>query len=216
MSDANPCAVPVHDAVTLGALLDEVASFVFAGEQGAARLAPLLEAWAEEVGTIREDDEQRELLQAMRADWALCDVPTDDGRPWLARALDGEFGPVADPWRVLARNHVGLFEVFPGKVSWLRDLRAGLSAPVLDPLPLLPEVSGPAALWEVRVVLLEGTAVLARAPLAYPMEILEQVLQRSRTRFGSVAPKLRWTALRRGWLQNSRARRADPRIMFRL
>ena len=151
---------------SLAELLDEVAAFVFDGEAGAARLAPLLDRWNEEVGQIREDDAQRELLQAMRTDWALCDVPTHGGRPWLAAALEGALGPVPDRWRVLARNHVGLFEIFPGKVSWFRDLRAGLCVPVLDPLPLQPEEAGPAALWEARVVLDDGTAVLARAPLA--------------------------------------------------
>ncbi len=217
MSDAidRPGIAEVSVEV-LGSMLDEVASFVFEGAAGAARLAPLLERWNDEVGTIREDDEQRELLQAIRTDWALCDAATGDGRPWLHRALEGELGPIADPWRVLRRHHVGLFEVFPGKVSWLRDLRGGLCVPVLEPVPLHSEPSGPAALWEVRVVLVEGTAVLARAPLAYPMEILGVVLERSRARFGSASPKLRWPALRRGWLHNSRARRADPRVLFRL
>ena len=94
---------------TLSELLDEVAAHVFDGEAGAARLAPLLEQWTDEVGQVREDDSHRELLQAMRTDWALCDAPVDRGRPWLSLALDGALGPVPDRWRTLARNHVGLF-----------------------------------------------------------------------------------------------------------
>lgn len=200
----------------LGELLDDAAAFVFDGDEGARRLAPLLERWNDEIGTIREDDSQRELLQAMRTDWALCDAPAVGERPWLAVVLEGALGPVPDAWRVLARNHVGLFEVFPGRVSWLRDLRAGLCVPVLDALPLVPEPDGPAAVWEARVVLDGGTATLARAPLAYPFELLPTLLERSETRFGAPAPKLKWTALRRGWLQFSRARRADPSILFHL
>ena len=200
----------------LSELLDEAAAFVFDGPQGAERLAPLLERWNEQVGLVREDDAERELLQAMRTDWALCDVPVAGGRPWLALVLDGALGPVPDRWRSLARNHVGLFEVFPGKVSWFRDLRAGLCVPVLDALPLQPEDDGPAAVWEARVVLEDGTATLARAPLAYPMEMHPRFVTLSEARFGAATPKLRWPALRRGWLQFSRARRADPSILFRL
>jgi hypothetical protein len=201
---------------SFGELLDEAAAFVFGDEAGAKRLAPLLEQWADEVGTIREDDQQRELLQAIRTDWALCDAPVADGRPWLHAVLAGDLGPAPDAWRVLARNHVGLFEVFPGAVSWFRDLRGGLCVPVLDPLPLVPEERGPAALWEARVVLVDGTATLARAPLGYPMELRPTVQKLSESRFGAAEPKLAWAALRRGWLQFSRARRADPRILFRL
>lgn len=201
---------------TLGELLDEAAAHVFGGDAGAQRLAPLLEQWEDEVGWIREDDQQRELLQAMRTDWALCDAPVADGRPWLAAALDGALGPVPDRWRILARNHVGLFEVFPGKVSWLRDLRGGLCVPVLDPVPLQPEDDGPAAVWEARVVVDAGTATLARAPLGYPMQMLGRFVTLSESRFGAATPALQWPALRRGWLQFSRARRADPRILFRM
>lgn len=88
--------------------------------------------------------------------------------------------------------------------------------PVLDPLPLQPEERGPAALWEARVVLDDGTATLARPPLAYPMEMHPRFVTLSGTRFGAATPKLQWPALRRGWLQFSRARRADPNILFRL
>lgn len=200
----------------LGEQLDEAAAAVFGGAAGARRLAPLLARWDEEVGTIREDDQDRELLQAMRTDWALCDVPAVGERPWLALLLEGALGPVPDAWRVLARNHIGLFEVFPGKVSWLRDLRGGLCVPVLDALPLVAEPQGPAAVWEARVVLTDGTATLARGPLGYPFELLPTFVRLSEARFGAPAPKLRWTALRRGWLQFSRARRADPRNLFHL
>ncbi len=196
--------------------LDEAATRVFGGVSGARRLAPLLARWDEEIGTVREDDQDRELLQAMRTDWALCDAAAVGERPWLALLLEGAMGPVPDAWRVLARNHIGLFEVFPGKVSWLRDLRGGLCVPVLDPLPLLAETSGPAAVWEARVVLLDGTATLARGPLGYPLELLPTFVPLSEARFGGSQPKLRWPALRRGWLQFSRARRADPRNLFRL
>ncbi|MEM6290281.1 MAG: hypothetical protein AAGA54_03420 [Myxococcota bacterium] len=197
-------------------LLDEAAARVFDGEAGRARLAPLLERWDDEVGAIREDDALRELLQAVRTDWALCDVPRRDGRPWLHHLLEGAFGTIPDRWRPLARNHVGLFEVFPGAVSWLRDLRAGLSVPVLDALPQPPEPDGPAAIWEARVILSEGTAVLARPPLAYPMQMHPTFVAKSEARFGAAQPKLPWAALRRGWLHVSRARRADPRTLFRL
>ncbi|MGH1343226.1 MAG: hypothetical protein ACRBN8_16830 [Nannocystales bacterium] len=197
-------------------LLDEAAARVFGGPAGPERLAPLLARWGEEVGTIREDDQDRELLQAMRTDWALCDAPAVGERPWLAILLEGGLGPVPDRWRVLSRSHIGLFEVFPGKVSWLRDLRGGLCVPVLDPLPLVPEASGPAAVWEARVVLAGGTATLARGPLGYPFELLPTFVKLSQARFGAPEPKLRWAALRRGWLQFSRARRADARNLFRL
>lgn len=200
----------------LSGMLDEAAAWAFGDGPGLERLQSSLDRWDEEVGHVREDDALRELLQAVRSDWALCDVLSEDGRPWISRLVAGDLGAVPDAWSALLRNHVGLFEVYPGKVSWLRDLRGGLCVPVLDPLPLPAEPDGPAALWEVRVVLRDGAAQLARPPLSYPMELLEDFRSRSRSRFGAAQPKLRWPALRRGWLQYSRARRADPRVLFRL
>ncbi len=198
-------------------LLDGAATLVFGDARGRARLEPLLERWNTAVGAVREDDGQRELLQAVRTDWALCDAVGEDGRSWLARLVDGELDlPVRPELAALRRSHVGLFEVFPGKVSWLRDLRAGLCVPVLDPLSTPAEPHGPAAVWEVRVVVEEGVAQLCRPPLPYPMALLSKLRERSRARFEDADRRLRWETLRRGWLQYSRARRADPQLLFRI
>ena len=197
-------------------LLDDLASRVFGGEEGEGRLRPLLDRWEREVGRIQEDDEQREVLQAVRTDWALCEADPD--APWLRRVLAGAVAdvPPDDRWRPLLGTHVGLFEVWPGPQAWLRDVRSGLSVRLADPVRVepLPE-GGPAALWEVRIAIVDGAAQMCRPPLSYPLGVLDPLHDHNRARFETGVPPVSLLRLRRYWLQFQRAPRAEPAAIFR-
>ena len=207
---ASAAHSPLADA------LDDLASAVFGGPQGEARLQPLLARWEQEVGRIQEDDEQREVLHAARMDWALCDADPD--APWLQRVLSDSVPdvPPQDRWRVLSGTHVGLFEVWPGPDAWLRDVRCGLSVRLADPVRIepLPE-GGPAALWEVRIAIVDGAAQMCRPPLAYPLGVLDALHDHNRARFETGVAPVSLLRLRRYWLQFQRAPRAEPAAIFR-
>jgi hypothetical protein len=202
--------------IGLAEALDEVASAVFGDDVGRVRLEPMLQRWEQEVGTIREDDVESELLHAVRTDWALVEAQTPS---WLRRASRGEIEGVRwrDEWTALLGSHVGLFEVWPGSRAWLRDVRCGLSLVLDDPVRVEPlPQGGPGALWDVRVVVQDGRARMCRRPLAYPVELLPDLHEANRRRFvhgGGPVPLLR---LRRHWLQFHRAPRAEPAAVFRI
>lgn len=196
--------------------LDDAASRVFDSAAGRERLAPLLQRWEDEVGTIREDDHESELLHAVRTDWALLDASAPS---WLRRALAKELDRVKPraSWRVLLGSHVGLFEVWPGPRAWLRDVRCGLSLELDDPVRVEPlPAGGPGALWEVRIVVHEGRARMCRRPLAYPIELLPDLHEANRRRFGRGGEPVPLLRLRRHWLQFHRAPRAEPAAVFRI
>jgi hypothetical protein len=197
-------------------LLDDAASALFGDEPGRTRLEPLLRQWEQEVGTIREDDHDSELLHEVRTDWALMDATTPS---WLRRALRGELDGVRarDEWQVLLGSHVGLFEVWPGSRAWLRDVRCGLSLELEDPVRVEPlPQGGPGALWEVRVVVHDGRARMCRRPLAYPVELLPDLHEVNRRRFVGGGGPVSLLRLRRHWLQFHRAPRAEPAAVFRI
>ena len=205
------------------AALDELASRLFDGPSGRARLAPLLARFDAEMDRLHDDDESFALLQAIRLDWALCDASVDeDGPPgdtWAHRAAAGQVeGVAAQPvYRLLARSITGLFEVWSGHPTWLRDRVRGLCMPLARPTaPWLPATDGVAALWELRLVLDEDGAHLCRPALEYPLEILP-ILQRAHDRrfaggsgsLRSVEP-LALQRLRRSRLRWRRAGRGEP------
>ncbi|MFO0633741.1 MAG: hypothetical protein U0168_12895 [Nannocystaceae bacterium] len=192
------------DAV-LDAALDRWAERVFAGTDGEARLAPHLARWADEVGEVRGDDDDAIALVRARTDWALVEC----------RAAP----PQGDDEHALAASICGLFEVWPtpGGRAWLRDRTAGIALPLHGTLDLRPEPQGPAALWELRVVLRQDALVAVRPPLSYPSVVVTE-LERLRPPASTPplpgAPAVLLQALRRARLWHARAARQDPRAGF--
>lgn len=180
--------VESEQVTAAGEALDRLAAAVFSGAEGRARAAPLLERFDAEVGVLAPDEPDFELLQISRMDWALCDVPaTRDavaGDTWAWRAIHGRVPglPAFDTSypgssvAAAARAVVGLFEVYPGEPTWVRDRLSGLVLRLSDsvgPFPVL-EPERPAALWELRLVPDGGGGFfIARAPIDYPPELLD-------------------------------------------
>ncbi|KIG12446.1 hypothetical protein DB30_01481 [Enhygromyxa salina] len=203
-----------------GEALDVLAAAAFSGGPGRARVAPLLQRFDREVGVLGPDDPDFALLQVTRMDWALCDVPaTPDAVPgdtWAWRTLRGE---VADhsflptPLRTAAaRSIVGLFEVYPGEPTWVRDRISGVVVRLLDGVgPFAPaDPTGPAGLWELRLVPDQaGGFHVARVPIDYPLELLDALEDAFGRRFESTPwPTLQ--DLRRARLRYLRAEGRTP------
>lgn len=201
--------------------LDALAEAVFGGDEGLARLHPLLRRWDDEVGPLREDDDQYPLWQAMRADWVLCDAAIvggdGPGDTWARRAAIGAVpGVEPDPrWHAIATTFVGLFEVWPSRPAFLRDRVRGVSLPLGDDIELDPPTEkGPVALWEARITVVEGAAHLCRRPMPYPLSILPMLELAHALRFASPPTMLSWSKLRRSWLTFHRAPRAAAEAVF--
>lgn len=173
-----------EETTAAGAALDALAIEVFSGSLGRARLAPLLERFECEVGKVDEDDPDFEQLQLARMDWALCDVAIPGAAPgdtWAWRAIhrglpEGpDRGCPAPSWSTAARSICGLFEVFPGEPTWVRDRLSGVVLRLFDrigPWPNAP-IERPAALWELRLVPDDtGGFRMGRAPIDYPHDLL--------------------------------------------
>lgn len=194
---------------------DRWASALFGGDDGIARLQPALAIWEREVGAVRGEDPELEVLHAVRADWALCDarVP-EDPRPWCVR--DEAAGVLDEATRDAVRSSwVGLFEVWPqpgGRGAWLRDRLGGACAGLVGPVDIAIAARGPSALWELRVVVQGGGFVACRRPLAYPLAVCELLEEGRAPRPGAPARLLQ--ALRRARLWHLRAPRVDPRPVF--
>ncbi|MCH9680032.1 MAG: hypothetical protein K0V04_01260 [Deltaproteobacteria bacterium] len=206
-----------------GEALDGLAAAVFDGETGRRRLSPLLARWDDQAAPLRDEDPDYPRWQMIRADWALCDALAHDARgpgdTWARRAVAGQLpgweGRATDG--AVAASVAGLFEVWPGRLPWLRDCVGGLSVALTDPVHLEPTGDGgPAALWEARVVIEGGRAQLCRPPLPYPLEILSIVRDRQLRRFAPGGGRPSLSLLRRARLRWRRAERADPAVMFRL
>lgn len=207
-----------------GEALDRLAAAVFSGVEGRARVAPLLERFDAEVGLLEPDDPDFELLQVSRMDWALCDAPAVadavPGDTWAWRAIQGRVPglPKFDPSypgssvAAAARAVIGLFEVYPGEPTWVRDRVSGLVLRLVDsvgPFPVL-EDEGPAALWELRLVPDGGGGFfIARVPIDYPLELLD-TLEHGFPRLFARSPWPSLQDLRRARLRYLRAGKRTP------
>jgi hypothetical protein len=207
----------------LGDALDELAAAVFDGDAGHHRLAPLLAHWDDEAAPLRDEDPDFASWQMIRMDWALCDALAHDatgpGDTWALRAVRGRVLGFFPEGRHLAVSGTvaGLFEVWPGRVPWMRDCVSGLCLALADPVRLEPLDKGePAALWEARIAIEGGRAFLCRPPLAYPLEVLDTVRDRQLRRFAPAGRSPSLALLRRARLRWRRAERADASVMFRL
>jgi hypothetical protein len=207
-----------------GEALDRLAAAVFSGLEGRARVAPLLARFDAEVGTLDPDDPDFDLLQVSRMDWALCDAPaTPDAVPgdtWAWRAIHSRVPGLPDfdtsypgsSVAAAARAVVGLFEIYPGEPTWVRDRISGLVLRVLDsvgPFPVV-EPERPAALWELRLVPDgSGGFFIARVPIDYPLELLD-TLEQGFSRVFSRTPWPSLQDLRRARLRYLRAGKRTP------
>jgi hypothetical protein len=202
-----------------GEALDRLAAAVFGGPQGRARVAPLLARFDAEVGVLDPEDPDFDLLQVSRMDWALCDVPaTPDavaGDTWAWRAIrrgDFDASYPGSSAAAAARAVVGLFEVYPGEPTWVRDRITGLVVRLLDSVGPFPvsEPERPAALWELRLVPDDsGGFFVARAPIDYPLELLD-TLEHDFARLFAPTPWPSLQDLRRARLRYLRAGKRTP------
>ena len=226
-SEPEPARREIVEARVAGELetpasqaLDALAAAAFDGALGRARLAPLLARFDAEVGALAADDPDFELLQLTRMDWALCDVPAEpDARPgdsWAWRVIHGRVpGAACEPSplrNAAARSLTGLFEVFPGEPTWIRDRISGVVLRLFDGVGPFPHADPerPAALWELRLVPdPSGGCFVARPPIDYPIELLEALEGELARRF--TMP--RWPSiqdLRRARLRFLRAGKRTP------
>ncbi len=178
------------DPLPYGELLDDLATTIFGGPGGAERFNRSVASFDEALGTISEEDEDFALLQAIRTDHALCDAHATEplfepqpGDTWAWRAATGRF-PLIEPdghIEAIAASFAGLFEVWPGRRTWVRDRISGRVVPLLDEVVGVSEEDGP-ALWELRLVPEGEGARLARPPLVYPAGDLLPYLERTHAR----------------------------------
>lgn len=199
------------DVTAAGEALDALALEVFGGELGRARLAPLIERFDGEVGKLDELDPDYALLQLVRMDWALCDATIPGGaagETWAWRVAQADPSPLR---RAAARSLAGLFEVFPGKPTWVRERLSGVVLRVLDGMgPWATVDEGPVALWELRLLPDDaGGFRLARPPIDYSLALLELLERELPRRFGVPRwPSLQ--ALRRARLHHRRGEGRTP------
>lgn len=206
-----------------GELLDAAARAVFDSVDGRARLAPLLASFDAAVGRFLEDDAPRDLLLAIRLDWALCDATPSDARDaadtWLRRAAAGELPDVPpDPaWEPLLATHASVFEVWPtSDGAFLRDIVRGVCLPLVEPMGLHPAPRGPAAVWDARLIVTSDGARLCRAPLLYPLDVLTLLHRYATATFeAAFEPATCVLPLRRAWLAVHRQPRLAPERAFR-
>ena len=211
--------VEVEHVTAAGEALDALGAAVFAGAAGRARVEPLLAVFDEDIGRLEPDDPDFDLLQVSRMDHALCDVPaTPDAAPgdtWAWRAIHGRVpgvAPIEAPsQRAAARAIVGLFEVYPGTPTWVRDRVSGLVVRLLDAVGPLDAVEPgqPAALWELRLVPGVGGFSIARIPIDYPIELLDALDDQLARRF-EASPWPTLQDLRRARLRYLRAGARTP------
>ncbi len=211
MTVADDPGAPAYDDA-----LDDLAARVFR-DDAPDRIEPLLSRFAEKVGPLLADDEQPQLWQALRVDWALCDAWLDHpGDTWAWRAtmgrVDGVTPTPADG--TVARSIAGVFEVWPGRTPWLREPTRGICLRLADHVVLQPPVDGegPAALWGLRVCVAAESAFMCRPPLPFPLAALRPIRDAARRRLAGEPDLL--LRLYRGWLHFARASRADAEAIF--
>lgn len=196
-----------------GELFDHVADAVVR-HAGAEAFTPLGYRFDDAVGRPREDDEDFALLQAIRSDWVVCDASIDGtpGNTWAWRAARGEVpGVDVTDARAVAASVTGLFEVWPGRVTWVRDRVRGLCLPLVDTPEGVVQARHASALWELRLLPdASGRGVrLGRRPLEYPLSLLT-LLEASHGDRWSTGGGLDLMSLRRARLGWIRGRRVGP------
>jgi hypothetical protein len=111
-----------------------------------------------------------------------------------------------------ARSLTGLFEVFPGEPTWVRDRVSGLVLRLFDGVGPFPhgDPERPSALWELRLVPDQsGGCFVARPPIDYPLELARTLEAEFARRFAGA----RWPTmqdLRRARLRHLRAGKRTP------
>jgi hypothetical protein len=205
-------AAPAYDEA-----LDDLCARAFAGEAGAARLRPLLARYDAAIGVLHPEDPHHELLHALRIDWALVDAEVDGpGDTWAWRVARGRVATVrGQPIDgTIARSICGVFEVWRDREPWLREPTRGLCLPLADRVHLeAPPEGGPAAVWEMRIVVAGGRAFMCRPPLPYPLETVAVLREAAKFRLGGHGERL-GHKLRRAWLHTARSTRADAAAIF--
>lgn len=170
-----------------GDLLDDLATTIFGGPGGAERFARSVAPFDEALGSISEEDEDFALLQAIRTDYALCEAHATEpllepkvGDTWAWRAATGRFPLIESDPRIeaVAASFVGLFEIWPGRRTWVRDRISGRVVPLLDEVVGVGEDDRP-GLWELRLIPEAEGGRLARPPLVYPAGDLLPYLERT-------------------------------------
>lgn len=163
-----------------GELLDHVADAVVR-TVGSEAFEPLGRRFDDAVGRPREDDDDFALLQAIRSDWVVCEasISGTPGDSWAWRAARGEVAELGGPEvRAVAASFTGLFEIWPGRTTWVRDRLRGLCLPLADPPEGIEAAQQASALWELRLLpSIDGTpgVRLGRRPLEYPMSLLSRL-----------------------------------------
>lgn len=210
-------AGPGEAAPSYDDALDDLSARVFEGDAGTGRLRPLLSRYDAAIGALHPDDPHHELLHVLRTDWALLDAEVDGpGDTWAWRVARGRVPRVRSRPidGTIARSICGVFEVWRAREPWLRDPTRGVCLPLADRVHLeaTPE-GGPAALWEMRIVVAGGRAFMCRPPLPYPLQALEVLRDAARFRLAGQGERL-GHKLRRAWLHTARATRGDAAAIF--
>jgi len=160
-----------------GELLDHVADAVVR-TVGPEAFEPLGRVFDDTVGRPREDDEDFALLQAIRSDWVICEASISGvpGDSWAWRAARGEITGAGGPDALaVAASVTGLFEIWPGRITWVRDRLRGLCLPLVDPPEGIEPARQASALWELRLLPAhdgQDGVRLGRRPLEYPLSLL--------------------------------------------
>ncbi len=201
-------------ALPAAAGLDALAVEIFSGSEGAPRIDALRAQFDREVGALLSGDEDLDLLHMVRSDWALCDAWLEGGPgdTWAYRAARGQVpGLAPEPaFERIAASFSGLFEVWPGRQTWLRCRLSGRCVQVVDRLWGLPAPADePAALWEIRVVPVRNGVRVCRPALVYPIELIER-LELDRDARARGEPEVTMQVLRKARLEWVRARRKIP------
>jgi hypothetical protein len=166
-----------------GAWLDSLGSRVFAPDRVVNRLTPLLEIYDALVGRCEPHHPEWEVLQSRRVDWALCEAllppPFRPGETWANLAVSGQLADVdIDGERDIAaaRSMCGLFEVWPGREIWAREISRGYWIHLAGTnVESEGAESCLAEIWDLQVIPVAQAFELARPALVYPAALARSI-----------------------------------------